>query len=243
MPNMIYYKLHHFKSLASTQDKAKEFAGKGLSDVIVVADMQTKGRGRFRRKWHSAKGGLWISILLKPKNIDNLQCLTFAAAVAVVKSIKKICSLKTSIKWPNDVHYRGKKLCGILTEGIFPANYVAVGIGVNVNQDKFPGEIKNIATSLKIIKNKTTDIKKLSKNIADGFFSLYHNHYNKDNPEKILKIWEKYCDTINKDIIVTTMTRKLSGKAIGIGKDCSLLVELHNKKIIKVLEGDVSVRY
>ena len=87
---MPLYKLYHFNSLTSTQDKAKELAIKGLSDVIVVADIQTKGRGRFKRNWFSQKGGLWMSILLKPENTENLQYLTFAAAVAVVHSIKKI---------------------------------------------------------------------------------------------------------------------------------------------------------
>ena len=132
------YKIYHFKSLPSTQDKAKEFAKKGLSNVIIIADVQTRGRGRFKRKWYSSKGGLWMSILLKPSTIQNLQYLTFSAAVAVVKAIKKILNLNIKIKWPNDVHYNGKKLCGILTEGIFgKENHVVVGIGVNVNQNKF----------------------------------------------------------------------------------------------------------
>ena len=86
------YKIHHFRSLPSTQNKAKEFSGKNLSDILIVADKQTKGKGRFKRKWHSDKGGLWVSILLKPNNTDNIQYLTFAAAVSVVKSIKKITS-------------------------------------------------------------------------------------------------------------------------------------------------------
>lgn len=238
------YKLYHYKSLTSTQDKAKEFARNGLSDIVVIADVQTKGRGRFKRNWFSQKGGLWMSILLQPKNTENLQYLTFAAAVAVVKSIKKLTKLNTKIKWPNDVHYKGKKLCGILTEGVFGRkNYAVVGIGVNANQHKFPDEIKDSAISLKIIKNKTIGIKKLLKAVAIEFFKLYNNYYNRNKHEKILKIWKKYCDTINKNVTVTTRTKKLSGKAVGIDKDCSLLVESHNKKIIKVLEGDVSVRY
>ncbi|MEK6828205.1 MAG: biotin--[acetyl-CoA-carboxylase] ligase, partial [Nanoarchaeota archaeon] len=172
------YKIFHFKSLTSTQDKAKEFSKKGLSDVVIIADTQTKGRGRFKRKWHSDKNGLWMSILLKQKKIENLQYLTFAAAVAVVKSIKKIANLNTSIKWPNDVHYKGKKLCGILTEGIFGKdNYIAVGIGINVNQNKFLDDIKNIASSLKIIKKQNFSINKIAANIIDEFYTLY-NYYN-----------------------------------------------------------------
>jgi BirA family biotin operon repressor/biotin-[acetyl-CoA-carboxylase] ligase len=236
-------KLYHFNSLTSTQDKAKEFAKKGLSNIAIVADAQTKGRGRFKRKWHSAKGGLWMSILLKPKKIHKLQYLTFAAAIAVVKAIKKISNLSTKIKWPNDVHYKGKKLCGILTEGIFPANYVIVGIGLNVNQNKFPEDIKHTAISLKMIKNQEINIKKLSKNIINGFFNIYNNQYEKNKLDNILKTWKRYCNTINKDVAVVTKTKKFKGRVIGIDKDCNLLLKLKNKKIIKIIEGDINVRY
>ncbi len=237
------YKIFHFNSLTSTQDKAKEFAKKGLSDIIIVADTQTKGRGRFKRKWHSGKGGLWLSILLKPKNIQNLQYLTFAASIAVAKSIKKITRIDAKIKWPNDVHYKGKKLCGILTEGIFgKENHVVVGIGINVNQDKFPQEIKNIATSLKIIKKKTIDMGKLMKNIIDEIFNIYSSQYNKNKFQNILKIWRNYCDTMGKEVMVITKTRKLRGEAIGVDENCNLLLKAKNK-IIKIVEGDLNVRY
>ena len=159
------YKIYRFKSLTSTQDKAKELSKKKLSDAVIVAENQTRGRGRFKRKWSSDKGGLWMSISLKPDDTKNLQYLTFAAAISVVKSIKKIANLKTSIKWPNDIHYKGKKLCGILTEGIFGnENYAIVGIGVNVNQNKFPDEIRDIASSLKMVNKRKINIKKLEEN-------------------------------------------------------------------------------
>ncbi len=238
------YRLYHFKSLTSTQDKAKEFYKKGLSNVIVVADVQTKGRGRFKRKWFSAKGGLWMSILLKPKNIEKIQYLTFIAAICVVKSIKKISNLKTNIKWPNDVHYKGKKLCGILTEGIFGnENFVVVGIGLNVNQESFPDEIKNIAVSLRMIKCNEFKIKEMAKYILDEFFTLYNKYYNNNEFKKILRIWKWYCSTINKNVTVITRTKKLTGKAIGVDNDCNLLLKLKNKKIIRIVEGDINVRY
>ena len=238
------YKIYYFKSLTSTQDKAKEFAKRGLSNVIVVSDIQTRGRGRFKRKWHSDNNGLWMSILLKPKNVENMQYLTFSAAIAVVKSIEKITKLKTSIKWPNDVHYKGKKLCGILTEGIFgKENFAAVGIGLNVNQNKFPEEIKNIAISLKIIRKKVFPKKIFLREIINKFFKLYIQYYSKNRLKNILKIWNEHCDTINKNIIATTRTKRLSGKAIGIDKNCNLLLKTKNNKIIKIVEGDINLRY
>lgn len=240
----IPYKIYHYKSLTSTQDKAKEFAKKGLSNIIISADTQSKGRGRFKRRWHSDKEGLWISILLKPKYTGNLQHLTFATTVAIVKSIKKITGLNASIKWPNDVHYKGKKLCGILTEGIFgKENYVVIGIGVNANQKKFSGEIKDTATSIRIVKNKKIDAKKLLRTVIQEFFAIYNGFYKKNKLEKIRHLWEKHCDTINKEIIAVTKIKKISGKAIGVDNDCNLLLRTKDNKLIKIIEGDIKVRY
>ena len=238
------YKYYHYNSLASTQDKAKEFAQKGLSNIAVISDVQTKGRGRFKRKWTSSKGGLWVSILLKPENVENLQYLTFAAAVAVVKSIKKITGIDTKIKWPNDVHFKGKKLCGILTEGILGReNYVAVGIGLNVNQKKFPDSIKNSATSLNLIKHKTFDIKKLIDLILNEFFILYGGDYIKNKSRNILKLWKKYSDTIGSDVKVISKNGILEGNAIDIDSNGSLILKTKNNQVCKIIEGDILVRY
>ncbi len=241
---MPQYKIYHFNSLISTQDKAKEFAKKGLSNIIVISNTQTKGRGRFKRKWYSSKGGLWMSILLKPKSTENLQYLTFAAAIAVVKSIKKVTDLDTNIKWPNDVHYKGKKLCGILTEGTFgKENYVVVGIGLNINQNKFSAEIKDIATSLRIIRKKFFKRKIFLEAIIENFSHLYNSYYNKNKFNKILAQWKKFSDTMNKNVTVITRTKILRGKAIDIDKNCNLLLKLKNGKVIKIVEGDINIRY
>lgn len=238
------YQIYRFKSLTSTQDKAKEFSKKGLSNIVIISDVQTKARGRFKRKWHSSKGGLWMSILLKPRNVKDLQHLTFAAAISVVESIEKITGIKTNIKWPNDVHYKGKKLCGILTEGIFGKEYyVIVGFGLNVNQSGFPSDIKDIATSLNIINNKKIDIEKLSKSIIYNFFNLYNNYYNKNKLKNIIQMWKKYCDTLDKNVTITTRTKKIDGKAVGIDENCSLLLKLKDNKTIKIMEGDLKVKY
>lgn len=238
------HKLYHFKSLASTQDKAKEFSKKGLSNIVVVADAQTKGKGRFSRKWHSGKDGLWMSILLKPKNTEKLQYLTFIAAISVVESIKKISKLKTSIKWPNDIIYNKKKLCGILTEGIFGKNsFVIVGIGLNVNQTKFPNQIRNTATSLRMVKHRFFSIKSLMNEVISNFFFLYNNYYIKNKLNYIIKLWNKYCDTIGRNLRVKTKIKKIYGKAVGIDKNCNLLLKLKNGDILKIIEGDVKIRY
>lgn len=236
--------VHHFKSLSSTQNKAKEFAKKGLGNIAIVADVQTKGRGRFNRKWHSSKNGLWMSILIKLKNAERLQYLTFIASISVVKAIEKTCGLKTNIKWPNDVHYKKKKFCGILTESILgKENFAAVGIGLNVNQNKLPADIEDTAISLRMIKHRLFDTKKISRCILDEFFNLYANYYSKNKFSEISGVWKKHCDTIGKNVTALTVTKKLYGKAIGIDKDCNLLLKSKNGGIIKITEGDINIRY
>jgi BirA family biotin operon repressor/biotin-[acetyl-CoA-carboxylase] ligase len=161
-----------------------------------------------------------------------------------VKAIKKITGLKTSIKWPNDVHFKKKKLCGILTESVLgKKNIAVVGIGLNVNQKKFPREIRNTAASLRIIKHRFYNIKTIMSEILREFFSLYEGFYAKNKLDYVAKLWKKHCDTTGKEIIVLAKGKRLYGKALGIGKDCSLLLKLKNETIIKIVEGDVRIRY
>src|SRR3989344_4700808 len=112
------FKFYYFKTLASTNDKAKEFSGKGLSKIVVIAEKQTKGKGRFKRKWVSSLGGLYMTIVLKEKDIEKVKYLTLISSIAVAKTIIKISNLKAKVKWPNDVLVNDKKICGILTETI-----------------------------------------------------------------------------------------------------------------------------
>lgn len=238
---MIQFKIHHFESLTSTQDKSKEFAAKGLFDIAVISEKQTLGRGRMQRKWASSPGNLFMSIVLKPIDIKNLQYLTFAAAISAVKSVKTIAKINCSIKWPNDVNYNGKKLCGILTEGIFGnENFAIVGIGLNVNQKKFGKNIPN-ATSLYLATKKEFELGKLTKEILNNF-QKYVKKYNSGNLESIRDEWLKYSNTIGHKITVKTLKKEIKGTAVGINDDCSLKVRTKNG-IINVYEGDVSIRY
>ena len=100
------FKVYHFPKVNSTFDKAKKLE----INSVVIADIQLKGKGRFKRNWSSQKGGIYLSIVLE--NL-NPQYLTFIAAISAQKAIKDIYNLNTIIKWPNDLLYKKKKLCGI----------------------------------------------------------------------------------------------------------------------------------
>ena len=238
---MSQFKIHNFKSLTSTQDKAKEFAKIGSSNQVVISQIQTTGRGRMNRIWSSRKGNLFMSIIVSPKDTENLQHLTFAAALSVVKSVKKLAKINTTIKWPNDVNYHGKKLCGILTEGIFgKENYTIIGIGLNVNQKKFSNDIPN-ATSLYLATKKEHPAQKLAKEILANF-NNYLSKYNSGKLREIRNEWLDNSDTINKKLTIKTFKKQIKGTAIGINDDCSLRVKT-KKGNISIYEGDVSIKY
>ena len=117
------FKVYHFNKVGSTFDKAKKLP----IGSVVVSDIQTKGKGRFSRNWSSSSGGIYLSIVLEK---EDMNYLTFIAAIAAQKAIKDIYDVKTVIKWPNDLLYKKQKLCGILTT---IKNKTIVGIGINTN--------------------------------------------------------------------------------------------------------------
>ncbi len=235
------FKFYNFKALNSTNDKAKELAGKGLSNIVVAADKQIMGKGRFNRKWDSGIGGLYMTIVLKVRDLDKVRYLTLIASIAVAKTIRKITKSNALVKWPNDVLINNKKICGILTETISgKENYALVGIGANINQQKFNKNISNKAISLKIITNKNHDIKKIINEIIKQFDNLYQYYKNKKY-NKIINIWKKYSHTLGKKVKVKTFSGVYIGEAVDIDKDCNLMLRLGNGKLKKIVEGDIFV--
>lgn len=148
-----------YKETVSTNQNAKEAAVSGLAGhgSFVIADSQTGGRGRRGRSFYSPEGtGMYLSVILEPQGtLSESLVLTTAAATAVYKAVRRICGIELDIKWVNDLFYKGKKICGILTEAITDfesgnIEYAVVGIGVNIfmTEDGFPDELRQVAGAL-----------------------------------------------------------------------------------------------
>lgn len=168
--NIIY-----FEQIDSTQKKAKELLKENVQNgSIVISDCQTSGIGTNNRVWHTPKlKNIAMTLIIYPKcRSTDLEGLTFNIATCITKAIQELYKVKLDIKLPNDIMYNGKKIGGILTQATTIGNdlkNILIGIGINVNQEVFPDEIKNIATSLKnefdIVFNREDIVSKICENI------------------------------------------------------------------------------
>jgi BirA family biotin operon repressor/biotin-[acetyl-CoA-carboxylase] ligase len=153
--------MHHLSSTGSTNAVALEAAQAGAPHGSAwVADEQTAGRGRGGHGWHSVPGdGLYVSVLLRPQMalVDALW-LSLATGLAVQKAIAAVTALTADIRWPNDLLLGGRKCVGMLVETSAVAaqadtpamlRYAVIGVGINVNHERFPAELEDLATSLR----------------------------------------------------------------------------------------------
>ncbi len=146
-------KIKKFKTISSTHTYLKENNSKYTENTAILAEEQTGGIGTKGRNWHTGSNkNIAMSMLFRPqKNVKNLEGLTIEIAKRIQKIMEQKYNIKLTIKEPNDLMLNGKKICGILTESNTignKINYVIISIGFNVNEDKFPNELENIATSL-----------------------------------------------------------------------------------------------
>lgn len=218
----------------------------GISEngTVVLAEKQTKGRGRKDRVWYSSKEqNLTFSILLtKDKRLFSYtNLINFSASLSVANSIENLYQLKTELKWPNDVLINQKKTCGILLESSSLGNKIdriVVGIGVNVNQTLFQGQFQYPPTSIRIELNREVERERLLAEILNNF----ENFLNKisTEPEYITKEWKAKCRMLGEKIYVKEGDNVKSGIFDDIDNEGFLLLRTKDG-IEKITIGDVSL--
>lgn len=145
----------YVKEIGSTNSYLKKRAPENISHgQVLLAGLQTKGRGQYKRNWESAAGqNLTFTLVLRPQQANRFHILTLACARALVAQIEEELNQPAALKWPNDVIADGKKIAGLLTETVFNGNKLdrlLIGIGININQTSFADEIKAKAGSLRM---------------------------------------------------------------------------------------------
>lgn len=231
----------------STNLLARELAEVGANHgTVVLAEEQTAGKGRLGRKWHSPFGtGIWMSVILRPRMAPvDAPKITLATAVAIARTVRTETGLAPGIKWPNDIIIAGKKVCGILTEikaDMDCIHYVIVGLGLNVNNLEFPGEIFSVATSLRQQSGQFLNRAKIAAgliwNLENCFQELIDQGFGALRNE-----WREYCINIGREVTVTGLNEVIEGRAVDIDQDGLLIVQDQEGRIQKVVAGDVTLR-
>ena len=245
--DIIGRKIYYFGTIDSTQNFAIELAKRPHENgSLVIADRQTQGRGRLNRKWVSPKGGIWMSILLRPNFEPSYTSLfPMATSLALAVSIEKTLKIKTELKWPNDVTIKGNKVAGILIDASVESNkidYLIIGIGINfrINPGTISKSIKQKKYGIATLISK--DQGKRPAELVQQFLLELEKTYNNiltGNVGTIRKEWIKRSSTIGKNVTITTTTGTLKGKVTGIDKTGALILS-RNGIVQHVLAGDMT---
>lgn len=237
------------RKVGSTNDWAKELAELGAPEgTVAIAETQTAGHGRLGRKWHSPKGGLWFSIILKPKlkPMETVK-LVFLAGLAVAETLRSLYGLKVETKWPNDVLVNGRKVCGILSEMKTigeKVTYAIVGIGINANFDAhkvFPEKLKETATSLKTLLGRKVVLEELFRSLLEKMDSLYEV-FLKNEFNQILEKWKSFASFLSREVEVLTESEKIEGLAVDIDSNGVLVLKLKDGSLKRIFAGDLSLK-
>jgi BirA family biotin operon repressor/biotin-[acetyl-CoA-carboxylase] ligase len=236
-------RLEYRASLGSTQDLARELAEAGAVDgTVVLAGRQTAGRGRLSRSWISPRGGLYLTVVLRPR-AEHLKALVIIAALAVARGIERLTGLETSLKWPNDVLVAGRKISGILSEAELVGqnvSYALVGIGVNVNADlaAYP-KAGDLATSVRTELGREISREALAAAILNEFEALY---LAAQEGEPIDQEWRARLSTLGKEVRVSLGEQVEEGLAEDVDRDGSLILRRADGSRVTIAAGDVTLR-
>ena len=252
-------RIYHYKSIPSTQQLAISFAETNIKNengTVILADEQYDGKGRGNKKWISPKGGLWMSLIIKPKiELNKINILPLIIAISVCEIINEISNLETRIKWPNDIVIDNKKIAGIIIDSSINASnidYIVIGVGINIvvdilkinlflpSSDKLTQKVTSLQNE---VKEKLIDrfilLKKLLERIEYYLFLLQ----NEIDNTKIIESYKKLSNTLGKNIYVYGKdVKEFRAIAKDIDSDGGLILKRENNILEKIYFGEISIR-
>ncbi len=259
-----------FDEIDSTNTEAKRMLEKmsgaevlNLHDTVLIADHQTQGRGRLGRSFYSPhESGLYLSLILHREKGDFVPptMMTPAAGVAVCRTLEKLSGTECRIKWVNDIFAGGKKVCGILTEGVMTdsaegtekaLNAVVIGIGINVRgaENAFPQNIQHIAGSLEAAGGKA-DLSEKNRpalkrtEIASELLRQLDIALLEKNRSQTVKEYRARSLVIGRSINVIQGELSYPARAVALTDDCHLLVKPEESdQLVELQSGEVSIRF
>lgn len=236
----------YFPSLDSTNSEMAALEPPPLNEgCVVLADAQRRGRGRLGRRWIASTGeSLTFSILLHPTRAPaEMAPLALTVALGVATGIGEILDLPLVLKWPNDLLCDGKKLAGILIEtsgdgqGI---RRVVVGVGINVNQDRFPPELTPLATSLRLATGRLQSRAEILLSVLQSL-ERWIDLWRTVGAAAIIDAWLNYAPWIGEEVRVKTSAGEQIGVAVGLSPHGALILQDGAGKRRQIHSGDVSL--
>ncbi len=240
--------LRYYDTIGTTNAQAKAEAEAGAPHgTLVVADMQTAGRGRRGRSWESPAGtNLYFTISLKPQIApEKAPMLTLVMAHSVARAIGERTGLECGIKWPNDVVASGKKVCGILTEMSAERgyiHYVVIGVGINVRRQQFSEEVDSKATCLDQECGRTVSRSELLAAVMEAFEEDYETFIKTEDLSGLMESYQARLAGLGREVLVLDPKGEFRGISKGITPTGELLVETGSGEVVEVYAGEVSVR-
>lgn len=223
--------INHYAELASTNDLALELIknNQAMSNQVILADFQTKGKGRIGRNWVSPKGNLYFSVILKLPNLENSAQLSFVAACALGEALNR---QEINYKWPNDLLFNGKKIAGILLEK--DADFVVIGIGVNLVSH--PENTNYPATNLKEC-GLDFDAVKLLKDFLDQL-AILKQKWQDFGFKPIRNLWIEKAFNLGKEIKVSSLAKSPTGIFVNLDDDGNLILQANGEEIL-ISSGEI----
>ena len=238
---------HYFATIDSTNNYARQLAERGSGEgEIVVAETQSHGRGRLGRRWESpASANLYCSIILRPQSPPvQAPQITLMAGVALAETVGTFLPEPPTIKWPNDILVRGKKLAGILTELSGDArhvDYVILGIGVNLNDSlaHMPAQIRQRATSILALTHQPVSREAFLRRLIQDLDRCY-GELEASGFDALAPRWEAHFGLRGQRVRVELLDQVILGRAKGLDRDGALLIEDDYGNLQRVIAGDVT---
>lgn len=225
------------RQVSSTNEVALSRVSSSPNGSVVLAEIQTAGRGRLSRPWASPPGGIWMSLILKPTiPLSQVYKINMAVSVALCRVLFTQFGLDAGIKWPNDLLIGQLKICGILMEvgaQVDRLDYAVVGIGLNANNDisQFPAEWRS--TTLAFQLGHEIDRCDLISRILQEIEVAYESMGSKE----IFEEWHRRSVTLNRQVLITSAAGDRIGRAVDLAEDGALILEIEGKRE-RILAGD-----